>query len=279
MPSRSAGENYNWVWIVGVVWVLLVVLFLGYRYVQKPEQVVNAGAAAVDGGIAEAPPPEAGEAQYPVPETETPIAGDAPALPPLSGSDDEALSAASALIGEAPVEAFLVPQDVIRRFVVMVDTLPSDKVSLRTRSIRRIDGKFQVEADGQDGYRLLAGNAGRYRAFAQALQAMDTERAVDLYFRYYPLFQRAYEELGYKGRYFNDRVIAVIDHLLDTPELPDTVELLRPNVLYVYKDPALEGLSAGQKALLRTGNENSTIIKHKLGALRAEIASRSAPDS
>ncbi len=32
------------------------------------------------------------------------------------------------------------------------------------------------------------------------------------------MLQQTYEELGYPGEYFNDRLVAVIDHLLQTPQ-------------------------------------------------------------
>ena len=112
---------------------------------------------------------------------------------------------------------------------------------------------------------------------------MDTARAVALYQRLYPLFQRAYEGLGYPGKYFNDRLVAVIDLLLDTPEpsgalkveLPAIHGPLKPThpwVLYRFSDPALEGLSSGQKILLRVGRENEKRLKSKLAGIRKLIA-------
>jgi len=112
---------------------------------------------------------------------------------------------------------------------------------------------------------------------------VDTERAVALYRRLYPLLQRAYEDLGYPGKYFNDRLVAVIDLLLETPEpsgalkveLPEIrgpLKPTRPWVLYRFSDPALEGLSSGQKILLRMGRENEKRLKAKLVEFRRQIA-------
>ena len=72
-------------------------------------------------------------------------------------------------------------------------------------------------------------------------------------------------------------MIEVIDHLLETPEIPGPVALTRPGVLYEYADPGIESRSAGQKALIRMGGENANAIKTKLRELRAErIAQRPA---
>ncbi|NIL96265.1 MAG: DUF3014 domain-containing protein, partial [Planctomycetales bacterium] len=55
------------------------------------------------------------------------------------------------------------------------------------------------------------------------LAALDTKQVVAVYRRLYPLFQEAYESLGYPNAYFNDRLIEVIDHLLATPQVSDPV--------------------------------------------------------
>jgi hypothetical protein len=101
----------------------------------------------------------------------------------------------------------------------------------------------------------------------------------------YPPLQRAYEELGYPRGYFNDRLLAVIDLLLATPQAPEPLRLqltevkgpvpsLRPWVRYQFADPALESLSAGQKILLRVGAVNQRRLRAKLQEVREEIVSR-----
>jgi len=71
------------------------------------------------------------------------------------------------------------------------------------------------------------------------------------YLQYYPLFQSAYQDLGYPNAYFNDRLIAVIDDMLLAPRPPEPVALTRPKVMYEYADPDLESRSAGQKLVMR----------------------------
>ena len=95
-----------------------------------------------------------------------------------------------------------------------------------------------------------------------------------VYERLYPLFQHAYEDLGYPGKYFNDRLVEVIDHLLQTPEVAAPIPLLQPRVFWEYADPALENRSAGQKLLIRMGPQNARIIKAKLREFRAQIVNK-----
>jgi hypothetical protein len=109
----------------------------------------------------------------------------------------------------------------------------------------------------------------------QMVRTVDTKTLVTTYTRYYPLFQQAYVDLGHPPEYFNDRVIEVIDHLLEAPEISGPVELAQPGVLYQYADPKLESLSSGQKVLVRMGSANALVVKAKLRELRsALIASR-----
>ena len=114
-------------------------------------------------------------------------------------------------------------------------------------------------------------------------EAVPLDSAVALYARLYPLFQQAFEELGYPRRYFNDRLVAVLDHLLLAPEPqgPLRVKLtpvntdvpnLRPWVRYELVDPALESLSSGQKILVRMGPANEARAKALIRELRKRVA-------
>ena len=114
-------------------------------------------------------------------------------------------------------------------------------------------------------------NAARYTPFVRVIEHVDAKKAAALYTRFYPLFQQAYEELGYPGRYFNDRLIETIDNLLAAPEPDGPIALTVPHVLYEYRDPDLESRSAGQKALMRVGRDNERRLKAKLRELRQEI--------
>jgi hypothetical protein len=117
------------------------------------------------------------------------------------------------------------------------------------------------------------------------IESMDTAQAVKLYRSHYPLFQKAYEELGFPGRYFNDRLVQVIDHLIDTPvpekapavqlvEVKGTVPSLRPWVRYEFADPALQSMSAGRKILVRVGPDNQRRLQSKLADIRQQLVKK-----
>lgn len=207
---------------------------------------------------------------HPMPEPE---AG-GPALPELEDSDDEAMGELRALFGAAPVEALLVPREIIRRIVLVVDSLDREPLPLWLRPVRRIPGSFGVQ--GKDGtVSIDAGNAARYAPLMAMIDHVDMQQLAAVYRRFYPLFQDAYDRLGNpRARYFNDRLIAIIDHLLATPVVSEPIALARPKVVYVFADPELEALSSGQKAMLRIGRDNAAKLQARLREFRSAIAAR-----
>jgi hypothetical protein len=92
-----------------------------------------------------------------------------------------------------------------------------------------------------------------------------------MYSSFYPLFQAAYVELGYPKGYFNDRLVAVIDHLLAAPTVDGPLRLTQPHIVYKFADPQLESASAGHKIMLRMGSQNALVVKAKLREIRAEL--------
>jgi hypothetical protein len=225
-------------------------------------------AAVPEEPTAAAPAPEEPAVKYPVP---TPVA-ETP-LPPLAKSDVPAQSVLTDLIGKESFERFVVPTDLVRHIVVSVDNLSTEKVVERIRPWKPTPGTFAVTGSEEEPV-LDASNYQRYLGLVAAIRAVDTQRLVAGYTRHYPLFQEAYESLGHPPQYFNDRLIEVIDHLLAAPELRGPIALARPNVQYEFADPALESLSAGQKALIRMGSDNAKVVKDKLRELRGELVAR-----
>jgi hypothetical protein len=223
------------------------------------------------------PPPSEPAIEHPVPPPATQGASQPP-LPALNDSDQPMHTALTSLPDSAALEKFVVPQNLIRHAVATLDNLPRKKVAVELRPIVATPGQFAV-AGTADHMTLSPDNYKRYAPLVDVVKGTDVKQVASVYFRFYPLFQQAYEDLGYPTEYFNDRVIEVIDHLLETPDVQGPIELVQPNVMYLYADPKLESLSAGQKTLIRMGPENAAVIKAKLRELRAVLATRSAPRS
>jgi hypothetical protein len=221
----------------------------------------------------------------PEPEAAAPVAAAPPAiknpvataadatLPALDASDQPLATALAGLMGQQSALQFLIPKDLIRHIVVTIDNLPRKKLAVQLRPLAPTPGELGVTVTGET-FALSPGNTARYLPFMKVIDATDTQAVAAIYLRFYPLFQQAYEGLGYPSQYFNDRLVEAIDHLLATPELTGPIQLSRPSVMYVYTDPALEALSAGQKTLLRMGPENVKVIKAKLVELKTAVAAK-----
>ena len=191
-------------------------------------------------------------------------------LPPLADSDGALGAAIASLVHASTLPELFYPDRLARRWVATIDNLPREQVAMEVRAMRPPGGPLATRGE-DEALAIAPDNSARYARYMALLAVVDVGQAAALYRRFYPLLQEAYEELGYPGHYFNDRVVAVIDHLLATPDVPEPIRLVHPSVMYRFADPKLESLSAGQKALLRIGHENAAEVKKKLRALRAEI--------
>jgi hypothetical protein len=218
-----------------------------------------------------APEPEAAPIANPIPAAANSDAS-APALPALANSDQPVSAALLELAGSQPLRNLLIPDNLVRHLVATVDNLPRHRLAVELRPLRATPGALRVVGDDLNGT-LDDGNSARYAVAAAILRQLDMAALARLYKSDYPLFQRAYEDLGYPHGYFNDRLVAVIDHLLATPELQGPVKLVRPKVFWEFADPELEARSAGQKLLLRAGADNAALLRAKLRELRLQIAS------
>jgi Protein of unknown function (DUF3014) len=226
--------------------------------------------------VAEPPHPAAQEPQAvaepairnPIPETT-----DTKPLPPLKESDPDVRESLVGVFGAKSISQFLVPDNVVRHIVVTIDNLPRKKVAVDLRPVKPTPGTTVTATQG-DITTLAAANYERYAPLIEVVRGTDTKTLANVYFKLYPLFQQSYEDLGYPGQYFNDRLVEVIDDLLRAPEVPGPIELSQPKVFYQYADPKLEALSAGQKLMLRMGPANEAIMKAKLRELRKAVVSR-----
>jgi len=191
-------------------------------------------------------------------------------LPELNDSDKAIIDALGNAAAGVALAQYLVPESVIRHIVVTVDNMPRQKIAVDKRPATPAAGVFIVDGDELHAT-LDSRNFRRYEQMTDVIRKVDMQRFAAVYLRFFPLFQKAYQDLGYPTGYFNDRLVQVIDMLLATPQITGPIELVRPNVMYVFADPKLEALPAGQKLLIRMGADNATAVKAKLMELRAVI--------
>ena len=192
-------------------------------------------------------------------------------LPTVKESDPAMRDALSALIGADAFKRYVVPEEIVHRIVATIDNLPRKTYAQRLNPVNTPAGQFATTGK-DDSLAIAPANAARYTPYVAVFDAIPTDKLVTSYVHFYPLFQKAYVDLGYPNGYFNDRLVEVIDHLLATPDVQGPVKLVVPHVLYEYADPDLQSRSAGQKVLLRMGTDNAKKVKAKLSEIRARVA-------
>jgi hypothetical protein len=270
MPRRRADDESIGRWVLIFVAAAAIVVGGYYWYRNQP---VEPGQPT----LTQAPPPPPPVAGAPAVVNPMPPPPEISPLPTLNESDATVSGELAALFGQDTFATLFNDNDIIRRITVTVDNMPREKLALRLRPLKPMDSAFL--ASGEAGQLTLGpANYQRYEPYVQVLEKLDADSATALYVRLYPLFQKAYEELGNLDGYFNDRVIAAIDDLLAAPEITDPIALTQPNVMYEFADPDLQARSAGQKLLLRMGPENAARVKAKLKEFRERIATQRPPD-
>lgn len=257
-------DTKKWIWYgipIAVAVALGAALYYGYRHKEPP-------VAPQAQTTPEAVTPEPA-IKHPL---ETPAEPEEAPLPALEASDEPLHDSLVKTLGNA-IEQYLVPKNIVRHAVVTIDNLPRKKTAVQMWPLKPMSGQLLVESGPT--ITLSEKNFARYSPLIGLFERADTAQLASLYRRYYPLFQQSYVDLGYPDGYFNDRLIEVIDHLLEAPNVRGPIELTQPGMFYEYADPSLESRSSGQKLLIRMGPENAAIVKRKLLELREEIAKKS----
>lgn len=261
---------------------VLVALVAAYLWISKPAPTSSHPVpAAPASAIAPTEPASSASTVSAQPATLHPI--ETPSTVAALGAAD-ITQALVELMGRKAVTSFFQTDDFARRFVATIDNLGREHAAPMLWPVNPTQGRFTVEGPA-DAAVIAADNSMRYTPFVLLVETVDIGRAVDLYVRMYPMLQQAYRDLGYPKRYFNDRLIEVIDKLLSTPdatyplkvtltEVKGPIRSERPWVRYQFADPEFESLSAGQKILLRVGPVNERRLKAKLVEIRAQIVAR-----
>jgi hypothetical protein len=257
-------------------WVIPVVVLAGaaiayyfwqegrhaYLPVPPPRTESTAAAPAVSAVPAIRHPLEANSARHKASE-----------LPELRSSDAPVWAALKGLCNERSLVAHLYSDRIILRIVATIDNLPRKTAPARMMPAKPVPGAFETTRSGTTPV-IATANSARYRPYVRFAQSIDAGSLVYLYAHYYPLFQKAYSELGYPKGYFNDRLLEAIDDLLEAPALKAPVRLAQRKVLYEFEADDLEARSAGQKILMRMGSDNAATVMSNLREIRAALIAR-----
>lgn len=231
------------------------------------------------------PLPEPKTAEKPV--YEEPVAPPAPEpLPDLNQSDAAVIAALKGLNVNGLVE-MVIPDQVIRKFVRAINALESGKVITDYRPVASPQGAFAVdsfnvkvsggelgETQDVEQFRISPKNHLRYTLFVQVLSALDSDVAISTYKHFYPLLNKAYQELGVGKGNFHSVLIGAIDKVLTSPDASGDMLLIHPKVYYEFSDPALEKLPDIDKLMLRMGPDNAAKVKASLKDIRVRLVQK-----
>ena len=211
----------------------------------------------------------------PAPTPETPVIEEATApapvqdpLPTLDESDDDIRDAVADIpLGNAG-QQYLMSSNVIERGTSMVYLLVQGEVPYKLLPIARPKEAFPIADDGTQ-VTVSAEGFARYDALAQWLMSLDVEALAAALARFTPLFREAWSYYGEEAEAFDFAVISALDMIASTPEVDLAgARVVRKEAVWLYEDPAIEGLPAIQKQVLRMGPDNAAIVKDKASQAR-----------
>ena len=213
-----------------------------------------------------APPPAPVITELEEPAVEPPPPPPAPVegpLPRLEESDDAVRDA----VGDIPLgtagQQYLVPGNIIERSASLIYLMAQGDVPYKLLPVSRPKAAFPIS---DDGTQVVTDPAGfeRYDALTQWLQSLDLKSLLSSLEWFIPLFREAWSYYGEDPAAFDMAVVMTLDLVIATPEVDlSEARLIRKEAVWIFEDPAIEGLAPIQKQVLRMGPENAEIVRAK----------------
>jgi hypothetical protein len=189
-------------------------------------------------------------------------------LPRLEESDDAVRDA----VGDIPLgtagQQYLIPGNIIERSASLIYLMAQGDVPYKLLPASRPKAAFPVS---DDGTQVVTDPAGfeRYDALTRWLESLDLESLLSSLEWLIPLFREAWSYYGEDPAAFDMAVVMTLDLVIGAPEIDlSEARLIRKEAVWIFEDPAIEGLAPIQKQLLRMGPENAQVVKAKAAEAR-----------
>jgi len=197
------------------------------------------------------------------------------AAPDSTATDERVRELAAQASPSTQLAAWLDRGHLANLFVVAVDQVSDGRAPRRQLAFARPRGNFLVlggepDADAGSevaGWRIDPAGYRRYDPIVRIVDSLDPSFCARAYRQLLPVFQAAYEELGYPGRSFDAQFRAAAEEILATPEIEAEPELRAHVKRFEFADERLESLSDVQKQLLRMGPKNVRAVQAKTRAV------------
>ena len=195
-------------------------------------------------------------------------------LPRLEESDDAVRDA----VGDIPLgtagQQYLIPGNIIERSASMIYLMAQGDVPYKLLPVSRPKAAFSVI---DDGTQVVTDPAGfeRYDALTRWLESLDLESLLSSLEWFVPLFREAWSYYGEDLAAFDMAVVIMLDLVIATPEVDlSETRLIRKEAVWIFEDPAIEGLASIQRQVLRMGPKNAKVLKAKAAEARGLWLSR-----
>jgi hypothetical protein len=198
-----------------------------------------------------------------------------PVLPSLDESDAWVQEKLPSFTWRKELLKLVINQDMIRRFVVFTDNFAQGNLAYEHSPLIKPSTKFsanEVKNGTSSHWQWDESATRRFTLYVDLLRSFDSETLVQWYFEMKPLIDQAYAELGYPDDDFTDILHDAISKVLDMEIPKEPLDLVRPSVMYRYKDVEVEALDDSDKLLLRLGKENLLVIKSVLLEINERLA-------
>jgi hypothetical protein len=275
MANNKLSENKPII-ITFLVVVVAIAVMIGYFITSsEPEPVAIEVIAipepepVVEQVIEEIPEPVVlPDVEIPEP---APIEEPAFVLPLLDNSDPLTRDGVISLTRHEGINAWLAPNELIRKFVAFVDNIAHGQVAKEPVRFLAPEGLFLANPLDENTFELNTSSYDRYNRFTEIVVSVDARRSAEFYHLLLPLIQSAYDELGYGNKSFDEVLFQAIGRLLETPVIDGQIRLVRPVVMYKFEDERLESLNAAQKQMIRMGPRNTRMLQAKLSEVALEL--------
>ena len=215
--------------------------------------------------------------QVPPPQVEIEVV-EAEPLPTLDESDLWLQEKLPTMTWRKELLKLVIDDDMIRRFVVFTDNFAQGVLAYEHSPFVRPATAFSAKETKtfddkhQQVWEWDENSVRRFSLYVDLLRSMESERLVDWYIELKPLINEAYSELGYPDDDFTHTLQDAITRVLDMEIPKESMEVIRPSVMFRYKDPQIEAMDDADKLLLRLGKENLLVIKSVLLELNEKLA-------
>lgn len=279
--SQSTQSSVPWGIIIGIIIVIVAILW----FALSEDEVKPVVQPPVIEEVIETPLPEPEIIEPEIVEEpiveeviEEEVVEPESLLPTLNESDAWLEEKLPTITWRKELLKLVIDDDMIRRFVVFTDNFSQGILAYEHSPLIKPTTSFSGREINENGEVIIKWDetsSRRFSLYVDLLRSVDSETLVSWYFELKPLVDEAYQELGYPEENFTDILQDAITKVLDMEIPKERLELVRPSVMYEFKNEEIEQLDDAEKLMLRLGKENLLVIKSVLLEISEKIARES----